>query len=64
MPFPQDYLHDGEDLVLNLKPHWWTFAQPVSYLLGSVVAMVLLMLTDISLLRWIGVIAVVVARLV
>lgn len=56
MAFPQNYLHDGEDLILNLKPHWWTFARPVAWAVGAIVVMVLLMLTDITVLGWIGVV--------
>lgn len=61
MAFPQDYLHDGEDLVLNLKPHWWTFARPVGYAVGSLVVVVLLSLTGNDILRWIGVVVLLVA---
>lgn len=55
MAFPQNYLHEGEELILDLKPHWWTFAQPVAYAIGSLVLMVLLFLPDIPIIDWIGI---------
>jgi uncharacterized membrane protein YdbT with pleckstrin-like domain len=61
MAFPESYLHDSESLVLNLKPHWWTFAQPVTFALGALVAAVLLQSVDSGLLTWLGVAIVVVA---
>ena len=61
MAFPESYLHDSESLVLNLKPHWWTFAQPVTFALGALVAAVLLSLADSGLLTWLGAVIVVVA---
>jgi len=32
MPFPRKFLNDGEDIVLDLHPHWWYFVKPVSTL--------------------------------
>ena len=32
MPFPRKLLNDGEDVVLDLHPHWWYFAKPVATL--------------------------------
>ncbi|MBA3655373.1 MAG: PH domain-containing protein, partial [Actinobacteria bacterium] len=42
MPFPRKLLNDGEDVVLDLHPHWWFFTRPtlafaVSVVLGIVV---------------------------
>jgi uncharacterized membrane protein YdbT with pleckstrin-like domain len=28
MPYPRKLLNDGEDVVLDLHPHWWFFAGP------------------------------------
>lgn len=61
MAFPRDYLHDGEQLVLALKPHWWTFAPAVSLAAGAIVVTLGLSLLDVSALTWLGVIAVLVA---
>jgi uncharacterized membrane protein YdbT with pleckstrin-like domain len=32
VPFPRKFLNDGEDIVLDLHPHWWYFVKPVSTL--------------------------------
>jgi len=32
MPFPRKFLNDGEDVVLDLHPHWWYFVKPVATL--------------------------------
>lgn len=32
MPFPRKFLNDGEDIVLDLHPHWWYFVKPVTTL--------------------------------
>jgi membrane protein YdbS with pleckstrin-like domain len=44
MGFPRRLLFEGEDIVLDLRPHWWFFAGPASLLvvalLGLIVAAV------------------------
>jgi uncharacterized membrane protein YdbT with pleckstrin-like domain len=37
VPFDRKLLNDGEDIVLDLHPHWWFFAQPAAALLAAVV---------------------------
>jgi uncharacterized membrane protein YdbT with pleckstrin-like domain len=32
VPFPRKFLNEGEDIVLDLHPHWWYFVKPVSTL--------------------------------
>ncbi len=32
MPFPRKYLNEGEEIVLDLRPHWSFFAGPVAAL--------------------------------
>ena len=54
MAFPESYLHDNEDLVLNLKPHWWTFIQPVAIAVGAVVVAVVFAIPDVRFLPWVG----------
>ena len=39
MAFPRNLLNDGEELVLDLKPHWWSFAGPATMLAASVIAL-------------------------
>lgn len=40
MAFPRNLLNDGEELVLDLKPHWWFFAGPSVLLAVAVVGLV------------------------
>ena len=37
MPFPRKLLNEGEDVVLDLRPHWWFLAGPVAALIGFIV---------------------------
>jgi uncharacterized membrane protein YdbT with pleckstrin-like domain len=34
--FPSKLLNDNEELVLDLRPHWWFMAEPTGALLGAV----------------------------
>src|ERR1700745_2901038 len=29
MPYPPKVLHEGEELALDLRPHWWFFAKHI-----------------------------------
>lgn len=42
MPFPRKLLLEGEDVVLDLHPHWWFFVAPVAALVVIVPAAVAL----------------------
>ena len=64
MPFPRKFLNDGEDVVLDLHPHWWFFVKPTTTLVLLLVGvglaynidyvpLVLLGLAAINLL-WLG----------
>ena len=35
MPFPRKLLNEGEDVVLDLHPHWWFFATQLAALIGA-----------------------------
>ncbi|HET7651520.1 MAG TPA: PH domain-containing protein [Acidimicrobiales bacterium] len=37
MPFPRKLLNEGEDVVLDLRPHWWFLAGPVAALVAFIV---------------------------
>lgn len=37
MAFPREQLNGGEELVLDLHPHWWFFAGQTAALIGSVI---------------------------
>ena len=45
MPLPKELLNDNEELVLDLHPHWWYFAQSVA---TAVVVLVLWVAIDIN----------------
>lgn len=34
MGFPRKLLNDGEDIVAELRPHWWVFMKPVFWVVG------------------------------
>src|SRR4051794_3348181 len=36
MAFPRKLLNDNEELVLDLKPHWWYMSKPTGALIGAV----------------------------
>ena len=36
MAFPTKLLNDNEELVLDLRPHWWYMAEPTGALVGAV----------------------------
>lgn len=37
MAFPKDQLYSSEEVVLDLRPHWWFFASQASALFGALV---------------------------
>ncbi len=37
MPFPSKLLNQGEEVVLDLRPHWWFMAKPTAALVGSII---------------------------
>ncbi|HEX2383062.1 MAG TPA: PH domain-containing protein [Acidimicrobiales bacterium] len=37
MPFPPKLLNENEEVVLDLRPHWWFMAGPTAALVGSIV---------------------------
>ncbi|MEO1062115.1 MAG: PH domain-containing protein [Actinomycetota bacterium] len=41
MSFPERNLNEGEEIALDLKPHWWVFALPGGSLLGLLVLLIL-----------------------
>lgn len=42
MAFPRNLLHDNEELVLDLRPHWYSLAKPTLIVVGAVIATILL----------------------
>lgn len=43
MPYPKRLLNEGEEIALDLKPHWWFFSKQVFTGLPLLVAMLLIM---------------------
>jgi len=41
MPFPRKLLNDGEDIILDLHPHWWFFVGPVLVVVGGTVGAIM-----------------------
>ncbi len=37
MPFPEEQLYSEEEVVLDLRPHWWFFASHAAALFGALV---------------------------
>lgn len=37
MPFPRKLLNDHEDVVLDLRPHWWFLSKPAFALVAAIV---------------------------
>ena len=44
MPLPRKLLYDGEEIVLDLHPHWWFLAKQTAALLGAIVLGALVLL--------------------
>ncbi|MEY2454786.1 MAG: hypothetical protein QOD92_4360 [Acidimicrobiaceae bacterium] len=51
MAFPQKLLNDGEQVALDLRPHWWYMAGPTAALVGSILLGVLALQSDISFFK-------------
>ena len=41
MPFPRKYLNPGEEVALDLNPHWIFFAEPVASFVGFLILTIL-----------------------
>ena len=58
MPYPTKLLNDGEDVVADLHPHWWHFAQPAGALLASIIFAIIVLFvaegTTQDVLGWIA----------
>ena len=54
MGFPRKLLNEGEDVVLELRPHWWMFVKPVAAIVAlAVLAVVVNMRIDNVILVWV-----------
>ncbi|HZQ26190.1 MAG TPA: PH domain-containing protein [Acidimicrobiales bacterium] len=64
MSFPRRLLNDGEDVVLELRPHWWTFVQPIATVVLLVALAVVVNVTVGNTYLTLAAVALVVAGLV
>ena len=42
MPYPKNLLNDGEEIVLDLKPHWMYVAPTIIVAVAATIAMIVL----------------------
>ncbi len=69
MGFPESNLNEGEEIALDLKPHWWAFAVPGAVELGMLVLLIVVLagtdarwlqvpvgLAVVGVLGWLGVV--------
>ena len=51
MAFPRKLLNDGEEVVLDLRPHWIYMAEPTLAVLGSIVVGIIALKIDVSFIK-------------
>jgi uncharacterized membrane protein YdbT with pleckstrin-like domain len=55
MPYPRRLINEGEEVALDLRPHWWFFAKHIVAGLGLfVVIIAILALTDKDWEKWLA----------
>ena len=52
MPFPRKLLHESEEIVLDLRPHWWFLIGPVFWLVVAIAATVLVAVFELPDAAW------------
>lgn len=48
MPFPRKLLNEGEEVVLDLRPHWWFMAEPTAALVAATILGIVLWQADLD----------------
>jgi uncharacterized membrane protein YdbT with pleckstrin-like domain len=43
VPFPKKLLNEGEEIILDLRPHWWRLVKPVAITVLAIVAEVVVL---------------------
>jgi uncharacterized membrane protein YdbT with pleckstrin-like domain len=62
VPFPRKLLNESEDVILDLRPHWWFMAGPSAALVGAVALTVALAVTaGGDWVLWVGLVLIVAA---
>lgn len=46
MPFPAKFLNPGEEVALDLRPHWWFFARQMSAAIAALALLVITVVID------------------
>ncbi|HEX7168362.1 MAG TPA: PH domain-containing protein [Acidimicrobiales bacterium] len=54
MPFPPKLLNEGEEVVVDLHPHWWFFIGPVFWLVVAAAATAFVAVLDLHDALWIA----------
>jgi uncharacterized membrane protein YdbT with pleckstrin-like domain len=57
VPFPPKLLNEGEEVVLDLHPHWWFFFGPAAALVLTVAATIAIMVFELPDWLWFGLLA-------
>jgi membrane protein YdbS with pleckstrin-like domain len=52
--FPPKLLNQGEQVVLDLRPHWWFMAEPTAALVGSTILGIVLLVQGLDSPDWLG----------
>jgi uncharacterized membrane protein YdbT with pleckstrin-like domain len=62
VPFPRKLLNESEDVILDLRPHWWFLAGPTSALVGAIaLTIILAALIGGDWVLWVGLVLIVLA---
>ena len=54
MPFPRKLLNEGEDVILDLHPHWWFFTKPALATAASTALLILLSRIEVDYVWLVG----------
>ncbi|MEY2460836.1 MAG: hypothetical protein QOG30_2666 [Acidimicrobiaceae bacterium] len=54
MAFPQKLLNDGEQVALDLRPHWWYMSEPTGALVGAILLGVIALMVDVTVLKYLA----------
>jgi len=52
MPYPKNLINEGEHVALDLRPHWWYFSRHILTGIPLVIAIILAIRVDSSVLRY------------
>lgn len=58
MPFPRRLLNEGEEIVLDLRPHWWFLSGPLFWAVVATAATATVAIFDLPSALWLACLAV------